>query len=183
MVENKKVDADVSTDDVDDIDDSDESKNTAEYVKKLKAEAKSYRQDKAAIKKERDEIKAKLEAIETEKLTEAEKDKKHIAELEKKLADNEESIKSKEIDTLIVEAISDKNIIDKPTAKLLIKNELAGEEEITDKVVNDVVDKLLKDKPFLVKSDVVNPSDLNFKKTETDISKDPDAMMSEFLHS
>jgi len=176
------VDEKVITDVVTEDDDSDES-NTADYVKKLKAEAKSYRQDKAAVKKERDEIKAKLDALEADKLSDSEKKDKKIAELEAKLIDTEQGIKAKDVDNLIVEAISDKNIIDKNVAKLLIKAELAGEEEIDSKVVDKIVDKLIKDKPYLVASNQVNPSDGNFKKQDNELAKSSDAMFGDFLHS
>lgn len=180
---NFMVDEKVTTDVVAD-DDSDESKTyDAEYVKKLKAEAKSYRQDKAAMKKEYEDTKAKLDALEAAKLTETEKDKKRIAELEKKLIDTEQGIKAKDIDNLIVEAISDKNIIDKNVAKLLIRAELSGEEEINEKVVSKVVDKLIKDKPYLVSTNQVIPSDGNFAKTTGDPIKDANASMVKFLQS
>lgn len=176
------VDEKVITDVVTDDDDSDES-NTADYVKKLKAEAKSYRQDKAAVKKERDEIKAKLDALEADKLSDSEKKDKKIAELEKKLIDTEQGIKAKDIDNLIVEAISDKNIIDKNVAKLLIKAGLASEEEIDSKIVDKIVDKLIKDKPYLVASNQVNPSDGNFAKPSGDPIQDANASMVKFLQS
>ena len=178
------VDEKVTTDVVaEDNDDSDESKTyDADYVRKLKAEAKEYRTAKSVLKKEYEETKAKLEAIEAEKVTETEKDKKRIAELEKKLADTDKSIKDKDIDTYIIEAISDKNIIDKSTMKLLIKQELASEENIDAKVVDKVVDKLIKDKPYLIGSTNIIPGDGNFKKKDGELAKSTDQMFGEFLH-
>jgi hypothetical protein len=154
---------------------------TAEDIKALQFEAKTYRKEKADLKKDRDDFKAKLDALEAAKLTETEKDKLRIAELEKKLTDTDNAIKSKEIDTLIVEAISDKNIIDKSTAKLLIKNELASEEVIDSKVVDRIVEKLLKDKPYLVNSTNLNPSPGNFKKQDNEVSKKPLDQLNDFI--
>ena len=154
---------------------------TEKEIKALQLEAKTYRKEKADLKKEYEDTKAKLDALEAAKLTETEKDKLRIAELEKKLLDTDKSIKDKDIDNFIVEAISDKNIIDKSTAKLLIKNELSGEEDITDKVVEKVVEKILKDKPYLVASNQVNPSDGNFKKQDSNLSQDVDTMFGKMI--
>jgi hypothetical protein len=172
MVDNKGT-TDVVTDDTDsDVDDADASKTyDAEYVKKLKAEAKEYRQGKAALKKEKEEIEARLKALEDEKLSETEKDKKKISELEKQLTDIQGSIKQKDIDNLILKSVSGKNIIDLDTASILVKNELSGEEEITDQVVLKAVDKLIKDKPYLISSTTPNPSNGNFSKTNNEAKK------------
>jgi hypothetical protein len=116
------------------------------------------------MKKERDEVKAALDKIEADKLTDSEKKDKTITDLTKQLEDIQGSIKQKEIDALVVEAISDKNIIDKSTMKLLIKQELASEEEVNSKVVDKIVDKLIKDKPFLIASNAVDPSKGNFER-------------------
>lgn len=181
MTEDKKVDTDVSTDD-DNIDEPDGSKTyDAEYVKKLKAEAKEYRQAKAAEKKEKEEYKAKLEAIEAEKLTEAEKDKKKITELEKQLTDIQGSIKAKDIDNLILKSLSGKNIVDGEAAELLIKKELTELDDVTPEAVTKIVDKLIKDKPYLISSTPVNPSDGNFAKQDNEPAKNPDKMFGEFL--
>ena len=65
---------------------SDEQKTyDAEYVKSLREEAKSYRKDKAALKKEFEDTRKKLEALEAEKLTDTEKKEKRIKELEGEL--------------------------------------------------------------------------------------------------
>ena len=181
MTEDKSV-ADVTTENDDDIDDTDVSK-TAEYVKTLKAEAKKYRQDKAALKKEYEETQAKLTALEAEKLSDVEKKEKRIAELEKILADKESAIKNKELDALITEAISDKGIVDKDVVKLLIRAELENEEDKDIKVVSKVTDKILKEKPYLVSSNLVNPSSGNFAKQDNEPAKNPDAMFGEFLKS
>lgn len=156
---------------------------TEKEIKALQLEAKTYRKEKADLKKEYEDTKAKLDALEAAKLTETEKDKLRIAELEKKLLDTDKSIKDKDIDTFIVEAISDKNIIDKSTMKLLIKAELASEENIDVKIVDKVVDKLIKDKPYLIASTNVNPSDGNFAKTSGDPVTDANASMVKFLQS
>ena len=153
----------------------------AEYVKKLKAEAKEYRQAKAALKKEYEETKAKLEALEAEKLTETEKDKKRIAELEKTLNDITNSIKQKEIDNLVLKATVGKNFVDIETATLLIKKELENEEEINEQIVSKVIDNLIKSKPFLVSQSSVNPSEGNFAKQNTEPAQDLKKMWEKFL--
>jgi predicted RNase H-like nuclease (RuvC/YqgF family) len=161
---------------------SDEQKSyDAEYVKKLKAEAKEYRTSKAALKKEFEEVKTKLEALEAEKLTETEKDKKKIAELEKALSDINSTIKAKDIDNLILKASIGKNFVDAETAALLIKKELEDAEEINDASVNKAIDSLIKSKPFLVGGTSTNISDGNFAKTTKEPSKDPNRMFAEWL--
>lgn len=171
MAEDKGV-TEVTPEDNDDVDEPEGSKSyDAEYVKNLKAEAKKYRQDKSALKKEFDEVKAKLQALEAEKLTDVEKKEKRIAELEKELTDIQGSIKVKEVDNLILKSISGKNLIDTDAAILLIKKELESEEEIDGKVIVKAVDKLIKDKPYLVSSGAPNPSGGNFTKTDVEPKK------------
>jgi hypothetical protein len=179
MTEDKSV-TDVTTEDDDDIDDTDVSK-TAEYVKTLKAEAKKYRQDKATLKKEYEATQAKLAALEAEKLTDAEKKEKRIAELEKILADKDNAIKNKELDALITEAISDKGIVDKDVAKLLIRAELENEEDKDIKVVSKVVDKILKEKPYLIASNSANPSTGNFAKQTNEPTQDVDKLFGKMI--
>ncbi len=140
----------------------------ADYVKKLKAEAKEYRQGKAALKKEYEEVKAKLDALEAEKLSDAEKKELKIKEYEAQLAELSRSAKEKEIDNLILKSVVGKNFVDIDTVSLLIKKELEAEEEINDKVVSKVVDNLIKNKPFLIASTSANPSDGNFPKNRQD---------------
>ena len=140
----------------------------ADYVKKLKAEAKEYRQSKAALKKEYEEVKAKLDALEAEKLSDAEKKELKIKEYEAQLAELSRSAKEKEIDNLILKSVVGKNFVDIDTVSLLIKKELEAEEEINDKVVSKVVDNLIKNKPFLIASTSANPSDGNFPKNRQD---------------
>ena len=184
MVEDKKVITDVVTDDDEkDIDDSDESKiNTADYIKKLKAEAKSYRVGKAALKKEYEDTKAKLDALEAEKLTDTEKKDKRIIELEKKLVDNEVNTNQAKTDNLILKAISGKNFVDVDVVSMLVNKELESEEEVNDKVIAKIVDKLIKDKPYLISSGIVNPSDGNFKKQDSELAQSTDQMFGDFLH-
>lgn len=154
---------------------------TAEDIKAVQLEAKTYRKEKAALKKELEEVKTKLEALESEKLTETEKDKKKIAELEKALSDINGAIKAKEIDNLILKASMGKNFVDAETATLLIKKELEGVEEINEESVGKVIESLIKSKPFLVGSTSASVSDGNFARTNKEPAKNPDAMFGEFL--
>ena len=175
----KEVAADVAAEE---NESSDEQKTyDAEYVKKLKAEAKEYRTSKAALKKEFEEVRTKLEALEAEKLTETEKDKKRIAELEKALSDINGTIKAKDIDNLILKASIGKNFVDAETAALLIKKELEDAEEINEASVGKAIDNLIKSKPFLVGGTSTNISDGNFAKTTKEPSKDPNRMFAEWL--
>lgn len=177
----KEVAADVAAEE---NESSDELKTyDAEYVKKLKAEAKEYRTSKAAVKKEFEEVKAKLEALEAEKLTETEKDKKKIAELEKALSDINGTIKAKDIDNLILKASIGKNFVDADTASLLIKKELEDAEEINEASVNKAIDNLIKNKPFLVGGTSANPSDGNFAKTSKEPAKDANKIMVDWLRT
>lgn len=161
---------------------SDEQKTyDAEYVKKLKAEAKEYRQSKAQIKKEYEETKARLDALEAEKLTDAEKKDKRVKELEAELDNIKSSAKAREIDNLILKSINGKNIVDVETAMLLIHKELTSEEEINDKVVSKVVENIIKLKPFLVNSSSVTPSDGNFHKQNNEPAADPKKIMADWL--
>jgi len=185
MTEDKKVITDVVTDDDEkDIDDPDESKvNTADYIKKLKAEAKSYRVGKAALKKEYEDTKAKLDALEAEKLTDTEKKEKRIIELEKKLVDNEVNTNQAKTDNLILKSISGKNFVDIDVVSMLVSKELESEEEIDEKVIGKIVDKLIKDKPYLISSGTVNPSDGNFAKQNNEASQDVDTLFGKMIRS
>lgn len=184
MVEDTNVNADALTETNENEDGSVELKTyDAEYVKKLKAEAKEYRQAKAALKKEYEEVKAKLEALEAEKLTETEKDKKRIAELEKTLNEITNSIKQKEMDNLILKTTVGKNFVDTETAILLIKKELENEEEINEQTVSKVIDNLIKSKPFLVSQTSVNPSEGNFAKQNAEPAQDLKKMWEKILKS
>jgi hypothetical protein len=181
MTENKGV-TDVTPEDADDTDEPDGLKTfDAEYVKTLKAEAKKYRQDKATLKKDFEETKKKLEALEAEKLTDTEKKELKIKELEKQLADIQGSIKVKEIDNLILKSFTGKNIIDAEAAELLVKKELEAVEDITPEAVTKAIDKLIKDKPYLVASNSVNPSSGNFAKTKNEPAQDFNSALKKLL--
>jgi len=156
---------------------------TKDYVRKLREEAKAYRQSKAAEKKEKEEIKAKLDALEAEKLTATEKDKKKIAELEKQLADITGSIKAAGIDNLILKNAAGKNFVDIDTVSMLVKKELEAEEEVNDATVVKVIDNLIKTKPFLISSGNVNPSSGNFSKQDGDPKQDANKAFENFLKS
>ena len=176
----EKVDSDELTDEG-----SDEPKSyDAEYVRKLKAEAKEYRTSKSALRKEFDETKAKLDTLEAAKLTETEKDKKHITELEKQLADINGNIKAAGIDNLILKNSVGKNFVDIDVVSMLAKKELEAEETIDDKAVAMVIDNLIKAKPFLVASGTpANPSSGNFAEQDRQPAKNVDQMMADFLHN
>ena len=184
MVEDEKNTSEEVDDEVG-VDETEEPEGSkisdAEMIKKLKAEAKSYRQSKATLKKEFEETKAKLEALEAEKLTDAEKKEKKIAELEKRLVDIQTETKEKEIDNLILTAAAGRNFVDIKVVQTLIKDELQGVEEVDEKVINKVIDTLAKEKPFLISSGA-SPSKGNFEKTDKEPKKDADKLMSEFLH-
>ena len=163
---------------------SDELKTyDAEYVKKLKAEAKEYRQSKAALKKQFEEVQAKLDAIEAEKLTDAEKKQKRIEEFEKQLGEIASATKQKDIDNMVLKAISGKPIVDVEAAMMLIHKELAGEDELDDAAVAKVVENVLKTKPYLISNEKQNISAGNFGKQDNDPAKNPDAMFGDFLRS
>ena len=173
----KNITSDDVKDDSTDVDDVKIGTYTEEQYKAVVSES-------IKRKKKIDEYEKKLKAIEDEKLTESEKKEKRIKELETENDGLKTATKQTEIDALIVEAISDKNIADKPAMKLLIKKELENEEVINKEVVEKLVDKLIKDNPSRISSNTnVNPSDGNFKKQDADVSKDPDAMFGDFLHS
>jgi len=165
------------------LDEKEEEVFTKDYVRKLREEAKAYRQSKAAEKKEKEEIKAKLDALEAEKLTATEKDKKKIAELEKQLADITGSIKATGIDNLILKNAAGKNFVDLDTVSMLVKKELEAEEEVNDATVVKVIENLIKTKPFLISSGNPNPSSGNFGKQDGEPAKDANASMVEFLKS
>lgn len=171
----------VTTDEVTEESSDEQKTYDAEYVKSLREEAKSYRKDKAALKKEFEDTRKKLEALEAEKLTDTEKKEKRIKELEGELEKIQGLIKQKEVDNLVLKAVSGKNIVDIETATLLIQKELASEEEVTSDTVSKVVDKVIKEKPFLVNASGANPSDGNFAKTKNEPTKDPDEMFGDFL--
>ena len=149
------------------------------YVKELREEAKKYRTDKAGLKKEYEKIQKQLKEIEDAKLTDSEKDKKKISDLEKKLVDIQTEYKEKEIENLIVTVAASKNFAGLEEVKLLAQKELASEDDIDDKVVGKVLDKIAKEKPYLIKSDKsatagsgnFGKQDMDGKKTGIDVLK------------
>jgi len=153
------------------------------YVKELREEAKKYRTEKAGLKKEYAKIQKQLKDIEDAKLTETEKDKKKITELEKKLVDIQTEYKEKEIENLIVTLAAGKDFVDIEAVKIFAQKELASEDEIDDKAVGKALDKIAKEKPYLIKGDKSTTAGSgNFEKKNMDGKKTPDEMMGEFLH-
>ena len=153
------------------------------YVKELREEAKKYRTEKAELKREFEAVQSKLKEIEDAKLTEAEKDKKRIAELEKTLVDIQTEAKEKEIENLIVTAAIGKNFVDLEAIKMFALKELASEDEPDKKTIEKILDKLAKDKPYLVKSSEATPGSGNFEKQDREPTKNIDEMFGDFLRS
>lgn len=152
------------------------------YVKELREEAKKYRTDKAKLKADYAKIQADLKKIEDAKLTDAEKDKGKIAELEKKLVDIQTEYKDKETDNLILTVASGKDFVDMEAVKLFAKKELDSEEDIDEKVVGKVLDKLAKDKPYLIKGKETSTAGSgNFSKTGMEGQKDPDEQFGQMI--
>ena len=162
---------------------SDEQKFDADYVKSLREEAKTYRKDKAVLKKENESVKARLEALEAEKLTDVEKKEARIKELEKQLEDNSKAQKDAMVANYVTKALLGKPVVDADAAILLINKELAEQDDITAEVVNEVVDSVLKAKPYLLTSDKQIVGAGNFAKQDNEPAKDPDVMLGEFLKS
>jgi len=146
-------------------------------------EYKSVVSESIGRRKELEEYKAKLKAIEDEKLSEAEKKDKRVKELETELANIQGTIKQKEIDNYILKSMAGKNFIDNEAVELLIKRELESVEEITAESVSKIADKLVKDKPQLIASNPVNPSDGNFAKQGGEAAQDGNAAFVKFLKS
>lgn len=154
------------------------------YVHEVREEAKSYRLGKAEEKKKRLAVEAKLKKIEDAKLSDSEKDKKKIVELEKEKVDLQTEYKEKEIDNLILTVASGKNFADMEVVKLLAKKELEDEEDPDKKTVENVIEKIAKDKPYLISEKEPGiPGGGNFPKKNVIGGKTPDEMMSDFLHN
>ena len=152
------------------------------YVRELREEAKKYRTEKAKLKADNTKTLAELKKIEDAKLSDSEKDKKKIAELEAENLNILSKGKEKEIDNLILTAASGKNFADIEDIKLLAKKELIGEEDPDTKTIEKVIEKIAKDKPYLVSNIEVNKADPgNFSKSDQG-GKSTDEMMSDFLH-
>lgn len=137
-----------------------------EYVNTLKAES---------IKRGKDlkDVEAKLKKFEDEKLTESEKDKNKIKELEIERDKILSERKEEKIDNLILKKANGKNVIDIDALMMFAKKELATVEIVDDKVVGSVIDKILKEKPYLINSTNIIPGDGNFKKNNNESAKDP----------
>jgi len=114
-------------------------------------------------------------------LSDSEKDKNKITELEKSLVDIQTEYKDKEIDNLILTIASGKNFADMEVVKLLAKNELASEEDVNKKTVEKVIEKIAKEKPYLVSGKSATSGSGNFSKTGMEGQKDPDAMFGEMI--
>ena len=152
------------------------------YVRELREEAKKYRTDKAKLKTEYAKKEAELKKLEDAKLSDTEKDKKKIIELEKNLVDIQTEYKDKEIDNLILTVASDKNFADMEVVKLLAKAELASEEDVDKKTVERVIEKIAKDKPYLVSGEKsATSSSGNFAKKDMKGEKDPDVIFGEMI--
>ncbi len=153
------------------------------YVKELREEAKKYRIDKAKLKADKEKIQADLKKLEDAKLSDSEKDKKKIIELEKSLVDIQTEGKDKDIDNLILTVASGKNFADMEVVKLLAKKELDDEEDVDKKTVEKVIDKIAKEKPYLISEKEPGiPGGGNFPKKNVEGGKTPDEMMGDFLH-
>ena len=153
------------------------------YVKELREEAKKYRTEKAGLKKDFEKVQKQLKEIEDAKLTDSEKDKNKITDLEKKLVDIQTEYKEKEIENLIVTVAASKNFADLEVVKMLAQKELASEEDIGEKAVDKVLDKIAKEKQYLIKGEKsATAGSGNFEKTGMEGKKTPDEMMGEFLH-
>jgi Fe2+ transport system protein B len=146
-----------------------------EYVNTVKAES-------IARGKKLKEVEEKLKKFEDEKLTEAEKDKKKIADLEAEKLQILNERKEEKIDNLILKKSTGKNVVDIDALMMFAKKELADVENVDDKAVESVIEKILKEKAYLVSNSDVIPGDGNFKKNDNEIAKDPDKLMSDFLH-
>ena len=151
------------------------------YVKELREEAKKYRTEKAELKREFEAVQSKLKEIEDAKLTEAEKDKKRIAELEKTLVDIQTEAKEKEIENLIVTAAVGKNFVDLEAIKMFALKELASEDEPDKKTIERILDKLAKDKPYLIKSSETTPGSGNFEKQDREIKRDANTILADYI--
>jgi hypothetical protein len=152
------------------------------YVKELREEAKKYRTDKAELKKEFEKVQAKLKEIEDAKLTDAQKDKNKISDLEKKLVDIQTEAKGREVENIIVTVAAGKNFVDLEAVKMFALKELASEDEPDKKTVEKVLDKLAKDKPYLVKSgDTTTAGSGNFSRQGNEPAKNIDEMFGDML--
>jgi alanyl-tRNA synthetase len=182
MAEDKEKNADVGSDEPEN---NPEPDGEGENKKGQYDEAfvKSLQTESILRKKKITELEKKLKTFEDEKLTEAEKDKKKIKELEEERDRLKAEQKDKSTDNLILTVANGKNFADMEVVKMLVKKELEAEEEITKESVEKVVEKLAKDKPFLVSSSTnVNPSSGNFAKNNNEPAKDANKLMSDFLH-
>lgn len=150
-------------------------------IHELREEAKGHRLGKAAEKKKRLAVEAKLKELEDAKLSDSEKDKNKIIELERQLVDIQTEGKDKDIDNLILTVASGKNFADMEVVKLLAKAELASEEDVDKKTVEKVIDKIAKDKPYLISGKSATSGGGNFPKKGMEGEKDPDAMFGEMI--
>lgn len=179
MAEDKTKNKDNPDGKKNDSSDGDDGKKTGTYSKEAYDAVVA---ESIGRKKKLEKAEADLKAIEDAKLTEAEKDKKRIKELEDENEGIKSSSKAKETDNLILRATVGKNFIDVDTASLLVKKELESEEEINEKTVGKVVDGIVKAKPFLISSDkITTPGPGNFSKNNMEGQKDPDAMFGEMI--
>jgi len=152
------------------------------YVKELREEAKKHRIDKAKLKASYEKKEAALKKIEDAKLSDSDKAKKKIVELEKSLVDIQTEIKEKEIDNLILTVASGRNFADMEVVKLLAKAELASEEDVDKKTVEQTINKIAKEKPYLIKEGKPGkPGSGNFGKKGMEGEKSPDEMFGEMI--
>lgn len=147
-----------------------------DYVKELREEAKKYR-----LKlRETEDAKKKLE---DEKLTDTEKEKQRLKELETENESYKSKLKSLEVSSMIVRSASGKGFVDLETVELLAQKELSSEEEVSQKDVDKIIDKLAKDKPYLLNSgdNTATPGKGNSEKKNLEGGKDLDKIWADML--
>ena len=138
---NVNQDGNDNNDDNDSGQDQDTSNTDKDYIDNLKAESIKNR-------KKYQEVRDELKKLQDEKLSETEKDKERIKELESQIKE----VESVKVENMILSAASGENFIDLSVVKVLVREELAGEDDIDSKAVEKAVKKIAKDKPYLVKS-------------------------------
>lgn len=127
------------------------------------------------------ELEEKIKKFEDEKLTESEKDKKKIAELEAEKDSILAERKAEKIDNLILKKSSGKKIVDIEALMMFAKKELANIEQIDESAVGSAIDKVLKEKPYLLSSENVIPSDGNFAKNDKAAAKDGKSILNSWM--
>lgn len=148
------------------------------YVKELRGEAAKHRTEKNTLKKQVEDLDAKLRGLEDAGKSELEKVTGEKVRLERELADKEREVAEREVKAQVFAAAAKLNIVDPDMAYLAL--DLASLDPDDPKAVQRALIALAKEKPYLVKEST--PPTPGVGGPPVQGKKSVDDMMLDLLH-